>query len=185
MLLKSRENIPIAAVKPIRKTARFEHKRTSSNESLTLNLEDKALEEKKKISEQELRKDPSKQHLFKKYDPLEGTPSIPFWNSFLTYFGVLIVLQFFGALQDWLRKRRKVQRLGEPVQSEDTKNFATLYQSYEGFVIRNIYSRVKGCFAHPICSVPGGKVDLVVRKSVDPTYKLKYEYPGTVDSKKR
>lgn len=181
---KLRENIPIVAVKPIRKAVTFERKSSSSSDSLTGILSDRRSSGKKKVSEKQLRKDPNKAHLFEVYDPLAGTPSIPFWNSFLTYFGVLLVLQFFGALQDWLRKRRKTPRAGEPVQSDDTKEFPSLYQSYEGFVIRNIYSRVKGCFETPICSVPGGRVDLVVRKSLCQTYKLKYHYPGTIDANK-
>jgi len=125
-----------------------------------------------------------KPHLFTKYDPSVGSPQIPFWNSFLTYFGVLIVLQIYGGIQDILRTRFGQKREGEHQQQPDTKSFTPLYTSYEGFVIRNIYSRVKACFDKPICSVPGARLDLVTRKSKNDTYQIKYEYPGTIDKGK-
>ena len=125
-----------------------------------------------------------KPHLFEKYDPTVGSPEIPFWNSLLTYFGVLIVLQIFGGIQDILRSKFNKKRDGEHQQSPDLKTFTPLYTSYEGFVIRNIYSRVKACFDKPICSTPGAKIDLVTRNSTCDTYQIKYTYPGTVDKGK-
>lgn len=38
---------------------------------------------------------------------------------------------------------------------EKMKDFAPLYNSFEGFYTRNIYMRVRDNFNRPICSVPG------------------------------
>lgn len=126
-----------------------------------------------------------KQHIIKsvvreEFDPEKSKPEVPIFYAIITYFSVLILLPFFGKLQDWLRQAGYVKRAGEHNPTKDTLKFPNLYQSYEAFFIRNIYARVQECWNRPICGVPGRTVDLVVRKPLDPTYKIKYEYPGTV-----
>lgn len=161
---------PVLVVRPNRKPQINTIKEEDSSNSIS--SEDELTKVKLQRAE--------KPHLYERYDPSAGSPQIPFWNSFLTYFGVLIVLQIFGGIQDMLRKRGQ-KRDGEHRVSKDTADFTPLYTSYEGFVIRNIYSRVKACFDKPICSTPGARVDLVTRVPCDDTYQIKYKYPGTVD----
>ena len=114
------------------------------------------------------------------FDPALSKPEIPFFYSLLTYVSVLIILPVFGKLQDFLRSVGWVNREGEYTPTDDTKEFPNLYQSYEAFFTRNIYARVRDCFNKPICGVPGGKVDLLVREPRDKLYQIKYDYPGTV-----
>ena len=59
-----------------------------------------------------------------------------------------------------------------------------LYQSFEAFFTRNMYVRGRDCWNKPICGVPGGRVDLMHRVPLDATFKLKYDFPGTVDKNK-
>lgn len=114
------------------------------------------------------------------FDPAVSKPKIPFFLSFLTNLGTLIILPLFGKLQDFLRNVGLVKRAGEYTPPEDTKDFPDLYQSYEAFFKRNIYARIRDCFNKPICGVPGGKVDLLVREPRDKLYQIEYDYPGTV-----
>ena len=55
------------------------------------------------------------------------------------------------------------------------KGFVPLYQSYESFYTRNMYTRVRDIFNRPIASVPGAKFELTERVSDD--YNWTYRYP--------
>ena len=50
---------------------------------------------------------------------------------------------------------------------EKMKDFAPLYNSFEGFYTRNIYMRVRDNFNRPICSVPGIDYSFSSLPSVD------------------
>lgn len=109
-------------------------------------------------------------------------PEIPLFYKFLTYLSTLFILPLFGIFQDWRRKFYKIE--GEYIPSKDTAHFPDLYQSYDHFFTRNLYARGRDCWNKPICSTPGGKVDLITRVPKHPTFKLKYTYPGTVEKNK-
>jgi serine palmitoyltransferase len=51
-----------------------------------------------------------------------------------------------------------------------------LYQSYESFYTRNVYTRIRDCFNRPICSVPGAEIELLERKTDD--YNWSFYYTG-------
>ena len=50
-----------------------------------------------------------------------------------------------------------------------------LYSDFESFYNRNLYRRGRDCFNRPICSVPGGEVDLVDRESDDFNWTFRYQ----------
>ena len=76
------------------------------------------------------------------------------------------MLIIFGYLRDLLR-RAGFERRFDAIESLQMKNFAPLYSSFEGFYTRNIYMRVRDTFNRPICSVPGGTFNEMVRVSYD------------------
>ena len=82
-----------------------------------------------------------------------------------TYYNY-VVLIIFGYLRDLLR-RAGFERRFDAIESLQMKNFAPLYSSFEGFYTRNIYMRVRDTFNRPICSVPGGTFNEMVRVSYD------------------
>jgi serine palmitoyltransferase len=56
------------------------------------------------------------------------------------------------------------------------KDFVPLYQSYESFYTRNVYTRIRDCFNRPICSVPGAEIELLDRKTDD--YNWSFYFTG-------
>ena len=54
------------------------------------------------------------------------------------------------------------------------QGFVPLYSDFESFYTRNLYTRVRDCFNRPICSVPGGQIDLVDRQSYDWNWTFRY-----------
>ena len=54
------------------------------------------------------------------------------------------------------------------------QGFVPLYSDFESFYKRNIYNRVRDCVNRPICSVPGGQIDLVDRQSHDWNWTFRY-----------
>jgi serine palmitoyltransferase len=48
-----------------------------------------------------------------------------------------------------------------------TQNFVPLYQSYEGFYTRNMYTRLRDVFNQPIASIAGAQVMVMERFSED------------------
>ena len=49
-----------------------------------------------------------------------------------------------------------------------------LYSDFESFYTRNMYTRVRDTFNRPLCSVPGGEVDLLDRESDDWNWTFRY-----------
>jgi len=84
---------------------------------------------------------------------LEKFESPPWWVLVCTYINY-VILTLFGYFREFLRKINWEKNLmaKEP---EKMKDFAPLYNSFEGFYTRNIYMRVRDNFNRPICSVPG------------------------------
>lgn len=98
----------------------------------------------------------------------------PLYAAILTYLGYSI-LCLFGWLRDFLRQSRLEKKRGA-VDPNASLGFVPLYQSYECFYTRNMYTRVRDIFNRPIASVPGAHVDLVERVSDD--YNWTYRYTG-------
>jgi len=176
---------PIQAVKPMRNVKFHESvKDTNNNSAAAYKRQIRQQYQSNHAETQQLQKSNQPKVEREMFDPNLSKPEIPLFYSILTYFSVLIILPTFGKFQDLLRRIGWVKREGEYKPSADTLNFPNLYQSYEAFFTRNIYARVRDCFNKPICGVPAGKVDLLVRQPRDQLYQIKYDYPGTADEQK-
>lgn len=84
------------------------------------------------------------------------------------------VLNIFGWLRDFLRACGIEKRKGN--KDNNAADFVPLYQSYESFYTRNVYTRIRDCFNRPICSVPGAEIELPERKSND--YNWSFYFTG-------
>ncbi len=60
------------------------------------------------------------------------------------------------------------------------KDFVPLYQSYECFYTRNLYTRIRDVFNQPIASVAGAKVNVMERLSDDFNWTFKYDEKSRV-----
>lgn len=98
----------------------------------------------------------------------------PLYAAILTYLSYTI-LCLFGWLRDFLRQS-KVEKKRGAVDPNASLGFVPLYQSYESFYTRNMYTRVRDIFNRPIASVPGAQFELVERVSDD--YNWTYRYTG-------
>lgn len=105
----------------------------------------------------------------------------PIFNCIVNYLALFIVLPFYGIVQDWLRYFFGIHE-GESIESNDLveKKFNPLYMRIETFFTRNVYCRVRDGLNIPINSCPGGRVDLLDRRTVDPggNWHIKYNYSG-------
>ena len=54
------------------------------------------------------------------------------------------------------------------------QGFVPLYSDFESFYKRYLYNRIRDCCNRPICSVPGGQIDLVDRQSYDWNWTFRY-----------
>ncbi|CAF0926045.1 unnamed protein product [Rotaria sp. Silwood1] len=98
----------------------------------------------------------------------------PLYAAILTYLSYSI-LCLFGWLRDFLRQSNIEKKRGA-VDPNALLGFVPLYQSYESFYTRNMYTRVRDIFNRPIASVPGANFELVERVSDD--YNWSYRYTG-------
>ncbi|CAF1346495.1 unnamed protein product [Adineta ricciae] len=98
----------------------------------------------------------------------------PLYAAVLTYLGYAI-LCLFGWLRDFLRQSNIEKKRGA-VDPNASLGFVPLYQSYESFYTRNMYTRVRDIFNRPIASVPGAQFELTERMSDD--YNWTYRYTG-------
>lgn len=100
----------------------------------------------------------------------EDTPMIQAIYTYICY----AVLNLFGWLRDFMRKSGIEKRKGAA--DNNSSDFVPLYQSYESFYTRNVYTRIRDCFNRPICSVPGAEIELLERKTDD--YNWSFYYTG-------
>lgn len=100
----------------------------------------------------------------------EETPLIQAIYTYICY----AVLNIFGWIRDFMRNSGIEKRKG--AKDPNPPDFCPLYQSYESFYTRNVYTRIRDCFNRPICGVPGATIDLVDRKTDD--YNWSYYYTG-------
>jgi len=104
-------------------------------------------------------------------DEFEETPLYAAVMTYMSYFFLIV----FGYMRDFMRKYGLEK--SKAVKETGNKGFVPLYSDFESFYTRNLYTRVRDCFNRPICSVPGGQIDLVDRKSYD--WNWTFRYPGT------
>ena len=118
----------------------------------------------------------------------------PMYAAILTYLSYSI-LCLFGWLRDFMRQSHLEQKRGA-VDPNDSlvrslrqdraagclepdlsfvQGFVPLYQSYESFYTRNMYTRVRDIFNRPIASVPGSQFHLTERISDDYNWTYRYE----------
>jgi serine palmitoyltransferase len=57
------------------------------------------------------------------------------------------------------------------------EGYVPLYDAFESFYLRYVYRRVRDCWNRPICSVPGGTLELKDRVTHD--YGWSFEFTGT------
>lgn len=95
----------------------------------------------------------------------------PTWAAVITILGYAIV-SALGWLRDLLRHigLEKKQTAKDP----NPKDFVPLYQSYECFYTRNLYTRIRDVFNQPICSVAGAQVNVMERLSDDYNWTFKF-----------
>ncbi|XP_042327031.1 serine palmitoyltransferase 2 [Sceloporus undulatus] len=106
----------------------------------------------------------------------EAFEETPMLVAVLTYVGYG-VLTLFGYLRDFLRYW-KIEKCHNATEREEQKDFVPLYQDFENFYTRNLYMRIRDSWNRPLCSVPGAKVDLLERVSLD--YNWTFTYTGKV-----
>ncbi|KAJ7379980.1 Serine palmitoyltransferase 2 [Desmophyllum pertusum] len=104
-------------------------------------------------------------------DDFEDTPLYCAVLTYMSYFFLIL----FGYMRDFLRKYGFEK--SKAVQETGNEGFVPLYADFESFFTRNIYRCVRDCFNRPLCSVPGGQIELVDRESDDWNYT--FRYPGT------
>lgn len=54
-----------------------------------------------------------------------------------------------------------------PAEHKDQKDFSPLYNGFNDFYTRNLYTRIRDCWNRPIASTPGAYFDVVERKTDD------------------
>ena len=102
----------------------------------------------------------------------EETPMCQAIYTYICY----AVLNIFGYFRDFLRNFGIEKRKGNS--DNNTSDFVPLYQSYESFYTRNVYTRIRDCFNRPICSVPGAEIEIPERKSND--YNWSFYFTGKI-----
>ncbi|XP_074660703.1 serine palmitoyltransferase 2-like [Tubulanus polymorphus] len=105
------------------------------------------------------------------YQSFEETPLVV---AVITYIGYSILI-ILGHFRDILRKlgiekSRAISAMKEPIK----EGFVPLYQSFENFYTRNLYTRIRDCWNRPICSVPGAYVELLDRVTEDYGWNFKF-----------
>ncbi|CAF0843612.1 unnamed protein product [Adineta ricciae] len=101
-------------------------------------------------------------------EEFEETPT---WTAVVTVLGYAI-LSALGWLRDFLRNVGLEEK--KTSQDPNPKDFVPLYQSYECFYTRNLYTRIRDVFNQPIASVAGAKVDVMERVSDDFNWTFKF-----------
>ncbi|XP_026079357.1 serine palmitoyltransferase 3 isoform X1 [Carassius auratus] len=89
----------------------------------------------------------------------------PMYVAVLTYMGYGIVI-LFGYFRDFLRAVG-FEKCHQAQEREEQKDFVPLYQDFENFYKRNLYTRVRDNWNRPICSLPGPVFDVMERVSDD------------------
>lgn len=91
----------------------------------------------------------------------------------VTYLGYAVLI-IFGYLRDFLR-HWGLEKAHSAI-DRGHEGFVPLYQSFESFYTRNLYTRIRDCWNRPICSVPGAHVFLMNRATND--YGWNFRFTG-------
>lgn len=102
------------------------------------------------------------------HEQFEETPT---WAAVITVLGYAI-LSALGWLRDFLRHTGLEKK--KTAKDPNPKDFVPLYQSYECFYTRNLYTRIRDVFNQPICSVAGAQVNVMERLSDDFNWTFKF-----------
>ncbi|CAF2151067.1 unnamed protein product [Rotaria magnacalcarata] len=109
-----------------------------------------------------------KESLFHNYEDFEETPTSAAVITVLGY----AILTALGWLRDFLRNIGFEEK--KTANDPNPKDFVPLYQSYECFYTRNLYTRIRDVFNQPIASVAGAKVEVMERLSDDFNWTFKF-----------
>jgi serine palmitoyltransferase len=90
-------------------------------------------------------------------------PEMPWATTLATYYGFLILI-LVGHTRDFFAYYFGFSRYS---QTNVEKGFAILLQSWESFFTRRLFNRVQDCWARPICSSPGARIEVMNRTSKD------------------
>ncbi|CAF0762291.1 unnamed protein product [Rotaria sordida] len=105
---------------------------------------------------------------FQNHEEFEETPT---WAAVVTVLGYAI-LSALGWLRDFLRHIGFEEK--KTAYDPNPKDFVPLYQSYECFYTRNLYTRIRDVFNQPIASVAGAEVHVMERLSDDYNWTFKF-----------
>ncbi|CAF2820036.1 unnamed protein product [Rotaria sp. Silwood2] len=101
----------------------------------------------------------------------EDFEETPTWAAVITVLGYAL-LSAVGWLRDFLRNIGIEKKT--TAQDPNPKDFVPLYQSYECFYTRNLYTRIRDVFNQPIASVAGATVEVMERLSEDFNWTFKF-----------
>ncbi|CAF1001882.1 unnamed protein product [Didymodactylos carnosus] len=107
-------------------------------------------------------------NLTRDHEEFEQIPRTVAVITILGYF----VLNILGWFRDFLRHIGLERKKG--AKDPNPEDFVPLYQSYECFYTRNMYTRIRDVFNRPIASVAGAKVDVIERLSNDYNWSFRF-----------
>ncbi|ELU16750.1 hypothetical protein CAPTEDRAFT_165279 [Capitella teleta] len=99
-----------------------------------------------------------------KWKTFESFEETPLYIAIFTYLSYAILI-VFGHMRDLMR-RWGFEKM--PINTEPSKKgWVPLYQNFESFYTRNLYTRIRDAWNRPICSLPGARMDLMHRVTDD------------------
>ncbi|KAB7495509.1 Serine palmitoyltransferase 2 [Armadillidium nasatum] len=90
----------------------------------------------------------------------DDCPMITAFFTFLS-FGVLLLV---GYIKEFFYP--------PSTKEKNREGYVPLYIGFESFYTRNVYRRIQHCWGAPICSVPGSRIEVIERHSVDHGWSL-------------
>lgn len=100
---------------------------------------------------------------------------IPIFTLFFVYWQFAVV-QLVIMIREWFLRAFLRDQLDNPRERPD--GYAPLFSDFDSYWTRNYYGRIKDCFNRPICSAPGGFVDLLERDMEGGTLNRSLEFTG-------
>lgn len=95
-------------------------------------------------------------------------PEIGWFVAVLTYYAyaVFVLIGHIRDLCGFITQRSRYHK------KKEKPGYASLFNSWESFFTRRMYSRIQDCWNRPICSNPGAKISVMERCSKDANYSL-------------
>lgn len=96
---------------------------------------------------------------------------LPFYITIFVYvsYGLLIIMGHIHDTIDRVLGRKSFERI---------KGYAPLTSDFESFFTRRLFGRVSDCWNRPTAGVPGAWIDVLERKSNDPTWNTSFSMTG-------